>query len=211
MKRTLWILATFVAIGLGYQASVADNLPCIGETCYDSNRGREWTAIEMVTDGTDCTAAAAVTSPASGVRAYMISCAMGSAETDGFIYGNTKLPPAVNTAGDTTFTLSSELITDGGAGTVHGYIEIQCVAAGASLTTSWTAGANLDIVEIAGDVVQDVLQSTSATVDLSTCVAGDNLFWRLRICDTDATPTNPGCTSSAGFENDFRHIGMRMN
>jgi hypothetical protein len=100
-------------------------------------------------------------------------------------------------------------VTDSGVGTWQGVIEIQCVAADGTVGTTWSAAQGLDVTEANGDVVDDELQDTSATVDLATCGTGNMLWWRWKSCDTDATPST-GCTSSAGFENDFRIEGMVM-
>lgn len=171
-------------------------------------RSMYWGAGAMSTDGTDCSAPSEV-SISSGPKFYIIACAMGSAETDGFIHGSTVLPDGIDIASDATFEVTARIVTDNAGATAQGYIEIQCVAADATVGSSWSGGANLDITQAAADVADDLLQDTSATVDLATCSAGATLFWRFKICDTDATPST-GCTSSAGAENDHQIVGMKM-
>jgi hypothetical protein len=167
----------------------------------------------MSADGTDCTNPAEV-SVTSGPKFYSVSCPMTTATTDGFIYGNTVLPDSINIAADVTFEVSARVSTDNTGLTTHGYIEIQCVPADGTIGTTWSSGTDLDITQAAGDVADDVLQDTSAAVDLAQganpdCTVGDVLFWRYKICDDDATPST-GCTDADGAENDHQIVAMKM-
>jgi hypothetical protein len=176
-------------------------------------RSMYWGAGSLEADGTECSSPATVT-VTSGPKLQTISCPMTTSETDGFIYGSTVLPDSIDIASDVTMEITTRVVTDGGAGTWQGYIEIQCVPADGTVGSTWSSGVDLDVTEAAGDVVDDLLQDTSAAVDLAQganpdCAGGDVLFWRWKSCDTDATPST-GCTSSAGFENDFQVVGFKM-
>jgi hypothetical protein len=139
---------------------------------------------------------------------------MTTAEADGFIYGlPITLPGNFQKTDDATFKIKAYLITDGGAGTWHGQISIDCVGNGEVPGTYGTA-VGLDLTPEAGDAVNDEIHDTAAgVVDTDTtgadCDPGDTLYWRWLSCDTDATPT-AGCTSSAGFENDMSIFSIRM-
>ena len=172
-----------------------------------------WPASAMSTDGTECSDPAEATIN-SGPKQWTIACPMGTSETDGFVYGTgIVLPDGFDQTADVTFELTVYLTTDGGAGTWHGEIAIQCQSEGEIIDSTWGTGIGLDLTPIAGDVVNDIVQDTSAAVDTDTtgqdCDAGDILFWRWKSCDTDATPSS-GCTSSAGFENDASILAMKM-
>ena len=171
-------------------------------------RSMVWGAGAMSADGTDCSSPAEV-SIASGPKFYTVVCGMATSETDGFIYGSTVLPDSIDVVADAVFSLTSRVTTDNAGATAHGYMEIQCVAPDATVGSSWSGGANLDITQAVGDVTDDLLQDDSATVDLATCAADAVLYWRFKLCDTDATPST-GCTSSAGAENDHQIVALKM-
>jgi hypothetical protein len=169
-------------------------------------------ASSFSSDGTECSDRSeknlnGVGSP----RTWTVACPMTTSETDGYVYGGgNQLPTNVDIASDFTFDLTAILVTDSGAGTWHGQIEIQCTAEGELFDTTWDATANLDLTPVVGDVVSDKITDTSASVDAATCAAGETLYWRWKSCDTDATPST-GCTSSAGFENDMELLEMALN
>ena len=179
----------------------------------DQVRSVSWAASGMSADATDCTDPSEVTIN-SGPKVYTLACPMASSETDGFIYGQPWIiPDGFDQTADVTFELTAYLTTDGGAGTWHGEVAIQCQSEGEIVDSTWGTGIGLDLTPAAADVVNDVIQDTSAAVDTDTtgedCDPGDTLFWRWKSCDTDATPSS-GCTSSAGFENDMSILGMKM-
>lgn len=194
--------------------------PLLGQTAtvlfkeqVDLTKPIAWPAAAMSADGTECSDPAEVTIN-SGPKQYTIACPHATSETDGFIYGQgVPLPDHFDKTQDVTFELSAYLTTDSGAGTWHGEIAIQCQGEGEIIDSTWGTGIGLDLTPAAGDVVNDVVQDTSAAVDTDTtgqdCDAGDMLFWRWKSCDTDATPSS-GCTSSAGFENDLSVLAMKM-
>jgi hypothetical protein len=176
-------------------------------------RSMVWQASALSADGTECSDPAEVTIN-SGPKAFTLACPMGTAETDGFIYGGPMiLPDGFDKTADVTFELSAYLTTDSGAGTWHGEVAIQCQTEGEIVDSTWGTGIGLDLTPAVGDVVNDVVQDASAAVDTDTtgedCAGGDVLWWRWKSCDTDATPST-GCTSSAGFENDMSILAMKM-
>ena len=166
---------------------------------------REWLA--MSADGTECTTPTeSAISPSSAVG-WKATCTMSSSETDGFFYTQGKIPADYSNASTPTFRVTVKLITDGGAGTIHGVIGLQCFTAGDTIDDNWTE-AELDISLDAGDVVNDVKQgASSASLTGESCAANDYFHARWKVCDTDATPSS-NCTSSAGFENDFNVLAI---
>lgn len=173
-----------------------------------------WHGNDILTDGTECTAAAATTIN-SGPREYVIACPMTSSETDGFLYGSISLADSIDISADVIFVLYAYIQTDSGAGTWHAVVQAQCSGANATLdSTGWSAEAQLDRSLTAGLVQFQPVPASSDPVDLgfgggAECAAGDSLFWRIKVCDTDATPST-GCTSNAGFENDLNIYAVKM-
>lgn len=171
-----------------------------------------WGAAALSADATECADAAEVTIN-SGPKLFAIDCPMGTAETDGFVYGNVVLPDSFDKTSDVTFELTTYVQDDQGAQTWYGVVAIQCQPHQGTIDSTWGTGISLDVDAEAGDVANDVLQDTSAAVDTDdtgeSCDGGETLFWRWKSCDTDATPS-AGCTSSAGAEADFGILGVKM-
>jgi hypothetical protein len=200
-------LAPFIGAGeLADNSVLSADINTIVDTIY-------WPSAAMSADGTECSDASEVTIN-SGPKVYTIACPMTTSETDGYIYGQpVVLPDSFDQTADVIFKLTAYLTTDGGAGTWHGVIAIQCQTPGDGIDSTWGTGIGLDLTPVDGDVVNDVIQDVSTAVDTDTtgedCDPGDILFWRWKSCDTDATPST-GCTSSAGFENDMSILGVSM-
>jgi hypothetical protein len=195
-----------------------ENLTAAGVHTY-SNAGRPalsktWVATEMTGDGTDCDTDPTAETFNSVPGQFGVRCAMGSSETDGFIYMlKFDLPDNFDKTADATFSVKANLITDGGAATFHGRISIDCVGVG-ELPGTWGTAPELDLTLASGDIVGDEVRGTgSVAVDTDTtdsnCNPRDSLYARIRVCDTDATPST-GCTSNAGFENDLTFTSLTM-
>lgn len=167
---------------------------------------REWLAPSMIGDNVQCDRNPTLEN-INNVDQFGIRCPMSSSETSGFIKGlGLTLPRNFDKTGDITFEIRAYLITDGGAGTWHGKIMIDCVEPGAQPGT-WGTAVGLDLTPVDGDIVDDVIYDIgAAVVDTDTtgadCDPGDTIIWQWESCDTDASPPS-GCSSSAGFENDM--------
>jgi hypothetical protein len=166
-----------------------------------------WGAGAISVDGTDCSDPTEVTIN-SGPEVYTIACPMGSSETNGILYGSTVMPDGWN-GGTVTLELTTYMTTDAGSGTMHTEAFISCRTDDETINNTWGTSIDIDIVTVAGDAANEILTAESADITGNGCAAGESLFWKIEICDTDATPDG-NCTSSAGLENDFSILGVKM-
>ncbi len=176
-------------------------------------RTMAWGAGAMSTDSTECanpTEVAAI-GGAGGPEQWAILCPMGTSETDGFLYGSTILLDSFNAAADVTFLMSAVMDNDGGAGTFHGSVGIQCVGDTETVGTAWGTEADVDFIEVSGDIQWDIITAAGdAAIDTAGCVGKDTFWWRWKACDTDATPSTNCTSSTASTITDLTILSMRM-
>jgi hypothetical protein len=76
--------------------------------------------------------------------------------------------------------------------------------------TSWGTEADVDFEEPVGDVQWDLVHAASdAALDISGCEPLDTLWWRLKMCDTDAT-SSTNCASPDADVDDFTILSNLM-
>jgi len=179
-------------------------------SAYRPLKSIEWLAGAIETDGTECTDSTTITIN-SGHKAAAIVCPMGTSETDGFLYGSVTMPDAWD-GGTVAFEMNAVIDNDGGAGTFHGDIACQVVADTETVSASYGTGADLDIDEVAGDVVWDYVSvNGDASLTCSgTPAAGNLLLWRWKACDTDASPSTNCTSSTAATITDMSILNVKM-
>ncbi len=174
-------------------------------------RSMAWNAGSWSTDGTECEAPAELTINSGPVQ-YGVVCPMGTSETDGFIYGSTPLMDGFRPTDDLRFMFTAIMDTDSGAGTFHGSLGIQCVADRETVGNSWGTEADVDFVEatdVQWDLITANLDGTDATVDAAACAGAETLWWRLKMCDVDASPSTNCSSSTADTITDLTLLSAR--
>lgn len=138
-----------------------------------------WDSGGMVSDGTQCAAAAKVTIN-SGPQQYTIICTDNDAST---IYGHIVMPDSWD-GGTVTFELEY-LQTAADTNALNGDISAQCRGAGEIPSSTWGTEVAIDNAAVSGSNAVD--HTTSAAVTpAGTCAGGDSLWWRYQV---DATGT----------------------
>jgi hypothetical protein len=129
------------------------------------------------------------------------------------MYFNTVLPDGFDKTQDVTFEISLQMTADSGAGTAFMSAAIQCTEPDTIFDTTFGTPIAASHTFVAGDLVDELTQMTTAAVDTDTsgqnCDGGEWMFVKLAMCGDDASPTT-GCSDNNTFENDFSILGVKM-
>lgn len=138
-----------------------------------------WNAAGITVDGTQCADPADVTINSGPILATII-CTDNDAST---MYGHVTMPDGYN-GGTVTFELSY-IQTAADTSALNSDVCAMCRGTGDTVNSTWGTEIAIDDAAVTGSNAIDTTTSAAVTPN-GTCIAGDELFWRIQL---DATGT----------------------